>query len=120
MARVDDIRVNAIKTLEVYKADPDYQFLCRRAPRLTERQRKDTYVDSVIGSVIWLEAAIEKGDLVTMRRHEQASSDIDSFSRCAERVRSHKLPENEQMTLFDDYSDYEDDYSEDDEWDCEM
>jgi hypothetical protein len=55
-------------------------------------------------------------DLLTMRRHEDANRYTDSFSRCAEKIRSIKPPENEQMTLFADYSDYEDE----DEWGCEL
>jgi hypothetical protein len=114
MARADEIRAGSKKSLEAYKADPDYQFICRRISRLTERQKKETYIDAVIGYVTGLEHAIDKGDLITMRRHEVASRYADSFSTCAERVRNLKPPEYEQFDLFTDYSDYED------EWDDEI
>ena len=121
MARVDEIRANAKKSLEIYKKDPEYIFICGRYERLTPKQKKETCIDAVIGYVSGLGNAINKGDLITMRRHEVASRYSDSFSTCAERIRNLKLPENEQMILFDDYSDdYEicDDDNED-EWDYE-
>lgn len=117
MARADEIRGNAEKSLEVYKADPDYQFLCRRVIRLTERQRKETYIGAVIGYAEGLEKAIHDGDLITMRRHERASRYTDSFASCAERVRNLKPPEIEQMSLFDICGD---DMDYDDEWDDEI
>ncbi len=120
MARADEIRANAKKTLEAYKADPDYQFLCKRVPHLTERQKKDAHTGYVLGYVPGLADAISKDDLITMRRHEDASRNLDSFSSCAGRVRNLKPPENEQMSIFADYG-HDSDYGEDeDEWDCEM
>ena len=116
MARVDEIRASAKKSLEAYKAAPDYMFLLRRAPRLTERQRKDTHINAVLGYVSGLEHAIADDDLITMRRHERTSGYIDSFSACATRVHDLKPPEFEQMNLFADYGDYDCE----DEWDCEL
>jgi len=80
---------------------------------------KETYIEAVLGYVSGLENAITKDDLITMRWHERASGYIDSFSTCVERIHNLK-PENEQMNLFADYSDYEEEYEEDDEWDMEM
>ena len=121
IARGDEIRANAKNSLKVYKADPDYKFLLGRVERLTEKQRKETYIHAVFGYVSGLENAINMGDLITMRRHERASSYTDSFSNCAARVRELKPPENEQMSLFDYNNDYEDyDTEDEDEWDCEM
>jgi len=127
MARPEEIRANAKKSLELYKENPDYQFLCRRVPGLTERQKKDTCIGNVIGYVSGLEAAINKGDLITMRRHERADGYISGFSDCAARVRNIKPPENEQMSLFVDYSGEDDDWggsedsgdAEDDDWEDE-
>jgi hypothetical protein len=105
MARADEIRTNAKKTLELYKADSDYQFLCRHVPRLTEKQKKEASVGYVILYAPGLEDAINKDDLITMRRHEHAENYLDSFRSCAVRIRKMKPPENEQMNLFADYSD---------------
>ena len=38
MARADEIRVNAKRSLEAYKVDPDYQYLFRIVTHMTERQ----------------------------------------------------------------------------------
>jgi hypothetical protein len=51
MARPDEIRENAKKSLEIYKADPEYQFICGRLERLTPKQKKETYIHAVIGYV---------------------------------------------------------------------
>jgi len=112
MARVDEIRENAKLSLAAYKTAPDYQYLCRRVTRLTERQKKDTSIVNVIGYATGLENAIERDDLVHMRRHERASRYLDSFVSCAERVRKLEFPENEQTNMFADYSD---DVTDDDE-----
>jgi len=70
-----------------------------------------------------LEEAIEKNDLIAMRRHERPEGYIKSFVDCAARVRSIKPPENEQMNLFTDYNSEDDgewgvadDTEEDDDW----
>ena len=113
MARADEIRENAKKSFAAYKVDPDYQYLRSRVTRLTERQKKDTSIENVIGYAEGLEKAIEKDDLVTMRRHERTSGYLESFSSCAERVRNLAPVENEQMNIFADYT--EDTPQEDDE-----
>jgi hypothetical protein len=107
MARADEIRAGATKSLAIYTANPDYQFLCRRVTRLTAKQRHKTCIDNVINYVRGLEMAIAADDLITMRRHEHAERYLDSFPSCAARVRDIKLPENVQMSLFTDYSEDE-------------
>ncbi len=125
MSRADEIRINAKNSLELYKADPDYQFLCRRVSRLTAKQKKDSSIENVINYAYVLEMAIENDDLITMRRHERPDGYLDSFHSCAVNVRGLKPPENEQMNLFSDYSDNEDDFNggeeldDDDDWEDE-
>ena len=114
MARPDEIRENAKTSLEIYKANEDYQYLRRRITRLTERQKKDTCIAAVIGYAEGLEQAINNDDLITMRRHEHPNNYVGSFSSCAARVRDIRPPDTEQISLFVDYSD---DYEED--WGCE-
>ncbi len=120
MARAVEIRANAKKSLETYKANPDYTFLCKRINRLTEKQKSDSCIGSVIGYVSVLDEAIQKGDLLTMRRHEYAKNYLDSFSRCATHIRGLKPPENEQLNFFTNYSGYNDYGDDEDEWDCEF
>jgi len=88
MARVDEIRMNAKKSLEIYKADPNYLWLCGVVEDLTPKQVKSTHIDSVINYVTNLERYIEMDSLVDMRRHERTYTYLESFESCVERVRS--------------------------------
>lgn len=45
-------------------------------------------LQAVCGYVSNLRSAIERGDLVAMRRHERGDTYIDSFRNCAERLRA--------------------------------
>lgn len=47
-----------------------------------------------------LEQAIASDDLISMRRHENPDRYIESFLECAEKVKSLKPIENEQLSLF--------------------
>jgi hypothetical protein len=133
MARPDEIREHAKASLAAYLADPEYQFLCRRIGMLNPKQAKEVHIVNVIGYATGLEKAIETDDLVTMRRHENADSDLEAFAWCAEKVRQ-LPPENVQMALggndyandygvdYDNDYDYDDDNGDDngDDWDEEM
>ena len=120
MARADEIRAAARLSLELYKENSHYQYLVSHAPALIGRQLKDTHVDSVLGCVSGLERAIAEDDLVTMRRHENASNYIGAFEPCVQRVK--EALNQPQLNLFsmllyedseDDSEEYED--SEDEE-----
>jgi len=125
MARPDEIREHARASLAAYLADPEYQFLCRRIGMLSPKQAKEVHIVNVIGYAQSLEKAIKTDDLVTMRRHENADSDLEAFARCAEKVRQ-LPPENVQMALgggdyANDYGgDYDYDEDNGDDWDEEM
>ncbi len=58
----------------------------------------------MINYVKGLEHAIASDDLIAMRRHENPEGYIESFLECAERVKSLKPRENEQLSLFDVWS----------------
>lgn len=88
MARFDEIRTAAEKSLKIYQADPNYQYLLRQQDMLTPRQRKDTMIDNVLGYVRGLEIAMWEDDLVSMRRHRKPDGYLESFRGCAERVRA--------------------------------
>lgn len=115
MARADEIRENAKVSLARYRADPDYQYLCSRIDTLPPKDVKDTSIGNVIGYAQVLENAINKDDLITMRRHENAENYLSSFISCAQKVKSLKPPENEQISFFysyDDEPEFEDDEDE--------
>lgn len=104
MARREEIRANAKKSVELYKKDENYQFLLSRIDRLDPKDVKETCIQNVINYVKGLERAIASDDLISMRRHENTEGYIDSFLKCAERIRSLKPRENEQMSFFDIWS----------------
>lgn len=101
MARSGEIRLNAKKALELYKKDENYQFLLSRIDRLDPKDVKETCIRNVINYVTGLEQAIASDDLISMRRHENPDRYIEAFHECAERIRSIKPRENEQISLFD-------------------
>ena len=112
MARPDEIREAARVSLARYLADPDYQFLCARVDSLDPKQANKISIHNVIGYAAGLETAIQKDDLVTMRRHRIADSYLSSFVSCAQRVRDLKPPD--QMDLNWRYEDDEDEPEDED------
>lgn len=86
MARADEIRANAKKSLEAYKADKDYQYLSKIIHNLNKNQIRQTSIDNVVGYCTGLETYIKEDSLVDMRRHEKAERYLDSFKTCRKRV----------------------------------
>lgn len=86
MARADEIRENAKKSLEIYKSHTDYLYLLEVIGLLNKRQIDDTCIQNVIGYCRGLEIYINKDDLVAMRRHENPDRYLKSFSECRKRV----------------------------------
>lgn len=86
MARADEIRKNAKKSLEIYKRDKDYLYLLDTIGLLNKRQINDTCIQNVIGYCRGLEIYINNNNLVAMRRHEDPERYVKSFSECRKRV----------------------------------
>ena len=86
MARPDEIRANARKSLEIYKKHPDYLYLCDAIKLLNAKQIKDTSIINVIGYCQGLKLHIRDDDLVAMRRHEKPERYIEAFTDCRKRV----------------------------------
>lgn len=105
MARADEIRENARKSLEVYKRDKNYLELLRIVGTLNKRQAENISIHNVIGYVTGLEQYIQQDDLVAMRRHEHPERYIDSFRECRERAKALKIElattEIHQMDIFE-------------------
>ena len=112
MARSDEIRVNARKSVQLYKADENYQFLYSQVNRIHPKHIKETCIKNVIHYVKGLEQAISSDDLVSMRRHENPERYIEAFLECAEKVKSLKPIENEQISFFTMFPDELDEESE--------
>jgi hypothetical protein len=88
MARADEIREHAKAALEAYRQYEDYHFLLTWQGRLDKKQEKNISLNNVLGYAEGLARAIEKDDLLTMRRHEHPERYIDSFRNCAEKIRA--------------------------------
>ena len=123
MARADEIRKNAKRSLAVYKADPHYRYIRNNMYSLMKKDLEKSSAVYVAGYVSGLEKAIAEDDLVTMRRHEDPKRYLESFPRCADKVQ--ELLVNAQLSLFslimdteeDEDEEYdEDEYCEDDEY----
>ena len=107
MARPEEIRENAQKSLENCEKDPDYLWLMANIRRMSEKQIKETGIMHVIHYPKALRYAIEHGDLVSMRRNESPKVNEEAFRSCRARVEE-ILNEGEryelqigQLTLFD-------------------
>ena len=117
MARADEIRSNAQKSLGIYQSDPHYLYCKKYARELTAKELKRFPVKNVLGYVSGLEQAIASGDLITMRRHEDADRYLDSFARCESEIRK-MFSEREldpQMNLFALYEPDTDDFQDDED-----
>lgn len=101
MARADEIRRNAEKTLAEYLDDLDYLYLLRKVGSLTDKQKESTGIPAALNYVNCLRNAISRNDLITMRRHEKAEFYKSSFKECRERLEkedSEKIAESEQKS----------------------
>lgn len=116
IAKADDIREKARASLVLYLNDKDYQYLAKRIDGLNPKQEKQLCVRNVLNYAQGLIMAIQKDDLVTMRRHRNPDSYLSSFKSCADKVRDLKPPENEQLNLFCSYDDFDEPDMDDEEW----
>lgn len=105
MARADEIRKNAKKALQIYKANKDYQYLISVVDKLNKRQIEETCINNVIGYCRGLEQFIKNDNLVDMRRHERYEHYLQSFSDCRKRVvvifKEPKVFERRQLSIMD-------------------
>lgn len=86
MARADEIKEHAIRSLEVYIADANYQYLSENVHRLTKKQNDETHIANVLRYVSGLQSSIRNNDFVGMRRHEYPALYTESFSDCRKKV----------------------------------
>lgn len=86
MARSDEIRKNAKKSLKRYEKNPDYLWLMEQIAELDEEEIKETGVRNVVDFPDALRFFIKTGSLVDMRRHENPERYLASFRRCRTRV----------------------------------
>lgn len=92
MARADEILLHAAKALNVYRSDPNYQFLIENGNRISKKEAENISYGNVIGYVSGLQYYLEKAEnasereysdiLLCLRRHENPSGYQESFARC--------------------------------------
>lgn len=99
MAKADEIREAARKSLEIYKSNPTYQWCKAQMGPIPAKILKNSLIPNMLSYVSSLEEYIEKGDLVAMRRHRNPERYIDSFDTCKREIEK-LLPqiESEQLT----------------------
>ena len=105
VARAEEIRKNAWKSLEAYEQNPDYKWLTEHVGMMTDKQIKETGITNVIHYPEALRFFIKNDQLVDMRRHEDPERYMESFSRCRKRVEGMVAEKKElpvgQLTLFE-------------------
>lgn len=100
MARAEQIRENAKKSLMIYELNEDYCFLKDLTGKIREDVAKKIGFEGVLGYVESLKQAIERDDLVTMRRHERAGRYLNSFKECAAKLRNEEKWMRPQPGIF--------------------
>jgi hypothetical protein len=99
MARPDEIRATAKKSLARYKADPNYRYILRHQDDFSPKTKEKLCIDTIIGYATALEHYIKTDSLVDMRRHERAETYLKSFEDCVRRMQ--ETPTEEvQLSLF--------------------
>ena len=101
MARPDEIRKNAKRSLNTLNENNDLGYIKRKAVTVDKSFVDKTAAKSLISSLKILSDAVEKDDLVTMRRYENVDDLLSEINICAEQLRRYVPPENSQLTLFD-------------------
>lgn len=100
MAKADNIRENAKRTLNILKNDENYLYLCEHLNSLSEVEARETLIHSVLGYFNSLRIALNNDDLVVMRRYKEPERYFSSFSECRKRVEKILNTSNRQMSLF--------------------
>lgn len=99
MARRDEIRVNAMKSLERYRKDENYLYLLGEVSSIDKKEASGLSIGAVLGYVQGLAEAISKNDYVAMRRHENPDMYTESFASCR-RSLERLLMKNDSVVQF--------------------
>ena len=113
MARPDEIRQNAARSMQIIDADENLKFVQQQSVHLTEKQLKQLCVPAILGYAENLRRAISEDDLLTMRRYENPNGYLESFQSAAQ-LRSPEILTGMESIPADEDEEYE----ELDECDC--
>ena len=100
IARKEEIRVNARKTLQALEENEGYLYLLSLARELDQEDCNKISLYVVIGYVQKLKRAIDDDDYITMRRYESPDGYLDSIMNCEEKAR--KIPPKDRQLTFDE------------------
>ena len=101
MARPDEIRKNALSSLEILRGNKTLEYIKCKAVTMEKSFVDKTSARNLINSLKILSNAVETDDLVTMRRHENVDNLLSEIDICAKKLQEYVPPENSQITLFD-------------------
>lgn len=101
MARADEIRAAAKKSLEAYKSNPTYQWCKLQVERIPAKMLKNSLIPNILSYITALEGYIKNDDLVSMRRHRNPERYMDSFDTCKREIEK-LLPQIEREQMTDD------------------
>lgn len=82
MARRDEIRANAMKSLERYRKDENYLYLLGEVSSIDKKEASGLSIGAVLGYVQDLAEAISQNNYVAMRRHENPDMYMERFLSC--------------------------------------
>ena len=102
MARADEIRQNAARSMQIIDADKNLRFVREQSAKLTEKQLKQLCIPAILGYVVSLRRAISEDDLLTMRRYENPKSYLESFQSAAQKLRSPEILDKMEAVSADD------------------
>lgn len=105
MAGAEEIIKKAHEALKAYQADSNYQYLVENRYRITGMQAREIALWNVIGYERGLKEAIEKNDLLKMRRHRNPETYLEAFKKCRKKLEgilAEPIPEKPgQIDMFD-------------------
>ena len=98
----------AVKSLDVFKSDPDFLFIEKNKEKLSKEDKKRLCIENILNYAYDLEEAIGSKDYVSMRRKLNPEVYLESFRSCRKRMeeilgKEKTLPIG-QLSLFDLFS----------------
>lgn len=106
MARPEEIRHNALRTLNTLQAHPDYKYLVSLRSMAEGLDKKSVLRNAVlcgISVVDMLKLVFKEDDLVALRRYENTERRIDDLTRTAEKAREIIASGKENELFSNDY-----------------
>lgn len=114
MARPEEIRQNAVRSMQIIDEDENLKFVRDQSVNLTEKQLKQLCIPAILSYAENLRRAISEDDLLTMRRYENLNGYLESFQSAAQKLRSPEILTGMESIPADEDEEYE----ELDECDC--